>query len=100
MKSTREKIEDAVSATRIAYKSGVVPGAGVTLSDIKTQSTILNKALKAPRSVLTENMGSNVGGTVYDPTEVLIAAIESAVSIACLLIATKGILVTYEGEKL
>lgn len=101
MRSVKEKIDDAVNATKVAYKHGIVPGAGIALSKIKTLSETLNKALKAPKNILKENIGieSNIKEDIHDPTEVLVAGLESAVSIACLLIATKGILVTYEEEK-
>lgn len=95
-----EKIEDAVNATRVAYRGGVVDGAGLELAKIKTSSPILNKALVAPSHTLMENMGlSELKVEVKDPTEVLIAALESAVSIASLLISGKGILVTYQDKR-
>ena len=98
-----EKAEDAVNATRAAYKGGVVPGAGVTLAQIQTSSNILNEALKMPLKTLVENHGGDIEAIdedlIKDPTEVLIAALESAVSIAILLISGKGILVTYQDKR-
>ncbi|MBI2110668.1 chaperonin GroEL [Candidatus Woesearchaeota archaeon] len=102
MKALRAKVEDAVNATRVAYKSGVVKGAGVTLGEVETSSEILNKALKYPHKQLLENMeveSLEVGEDIIDPVEVLIAGVESAVSIVSLLITTKGILVDKEEEK-
>ena len=101
MKALRYKVEDAVNATRVAFKNGVVKGAGVTLKEIKTSSSILNHALEYPHKQLLENMeiaSLEVGEDIIDPVEVLIAGVESAVSIASLLITTKGILVE-ENEK-
>jgi len=101
MKSLRYKVEDAVNATKVAFKNGVVKGAGVTLSEIKTSSGILNAALQYPHKQLLENMeisSLEVGDDIIDPVEVLIAGVESAVSIVSLLITTKGILVE-ENEK-
>lgn len=103
--ATYEKVEDAVNATRVAFRGGVVRGAGVELNNIETSSKILNKALKAPANTLIENLGiMSINGNyavdiVQDPTEVLIAALESAVSIASLLIAGKGILLTYQDKR-
>lgn len=98
--AAHEKIEDAVNATRVAYRGGVVDGAGLELSKIQTSSPILNKALVAPLNALKENMGiSEMVTNVKDPTEVLIAGLESAVSIASLLISGKGILVTYQDKR-
>lgn len=108
------KVEDAINATQAAFKSGVVCGAGLALSRLKTSSLILNEALQAPFKQLKLNMGIDshqqlkgdeainaVTGEighfmqvgVLDPVDVLIAQVESAVSIASLLITTSGILV-------
>lgn len=90
-KTIKAKAEDAVSATREAFKSGVVKGAGITFSSITTSSDILNNALKAPRKQLEENGAEFLDNDVVDPAGVLIAALESAVSIGCGLINTGGI---------
>lgn len=118
-KALKYKVEDVINATKAAMRGGVVPGAGIALSDITTSSPILNKALKAPSKQLHENMGTEdhielkkgeaynvvskekgdyfkVG--VIDPVEVLVAQIESAVSIASILVTSHGILVE-EPEK-
>ena len=90
------KIEDASNAVKVAYKHGIVKGAGVALMNIKTSSEILNKALQYPHRQLIENIGS-LGEfedtSIIDPVQVLIAGLESAVSIACLLCTVKGIIV-------
>lgn len=102
MKALRYKVEDAVNATKVAFKNGVVKGAGVTLGEVETSSEILNKALKYPHKQLLENMeveSLEVGEDIIDPVEVLIAGVESAISIVSLLITTKGILVNKIEEK-
>lgn len=116
-KELKYKVEDAVNATKAAMRSGVVPGAGRALSSIiSTTSPILNNALKSPSRRLFENMGIETmpmkEGEAYnfvtaekgdyfkvgviDPVEVLIAGVESAVSIASVLVTTHGILVEEE----
>ena len=95
MKALFYKVEDAVNATKVAYRNGVVKGAGLALSSIETSSGILNRALKYPHQQLLKNMevdSLEVGEDILDPVEVLIAGVESAVSIVSLLITTKGIL--------
>lgn len=107
-KTLKYKVEDAVNATKSALSGGVVKGAGITLAQISTSSDILNRALRAPMIQIQKNLGWDgevimpnathdplplVGEDVIDPVEVLIAGIESAVSIASLLITTHGILV-------
>lgn len=113
-RALRYKVEDAINAVRSAYRGGVVCGAGLSLARLKTSSPILNEALKYPFKQLMENMGIEdvpelkngealnvvtmksgkyleVG--VIDPVDVLIAGVESAVSIASLLITTSGMIV-------
>lgn len=112
-KALKYKVEDAINATKAALQEGIVAGGGIALRDITTSSKILNRALKYPFKQLMENMGleeidlkpgqaHNVvtGETgpfmkvgVMDPVAVLIAGIESAVSIASILATTHGILV-------
>lgn len=107
------KVDDAVHATQAAFKGGVVSGAGLALTSLKTSSKILNAALQIPFKQLLENTGTEmvrelkpeeainvitgkigkymeVG--VIDPVDVLIAGLESAVSIASLLVTTSGII--------
>lgn len=96
MKALRYKVEDAVNATRVAYKEGVVRGAGIALGSVETSSPILNRALKYPHKQLLKNLEVNsleVGEDIIDPVAVLIAGVESAVSIVSLLVTTKGVLV-------
>lgn len=99
-KSIKMKVEDAINATKIALQDGVVSGAGKIFMDIETSSPILNKALKAPRAKLEENGKEFLDKNVIDPAGVLIAALETASSIACGLLMIEGIIVTKrEDEK-
>lgn len=92
-KALQFKVEDAANAVKVAYKGGVVSGAGQTHASLKTSSEILNKALKYPQKQLEENLGILVvNEDIIDPTEVVIAGVESAVSIASLLLTTTGII--------
>lgn len=115
-RALKYKVEDCVNAVNVAFKGGVVCGGGLALSRIKTSSKILNAALQYPSHQLYENMGFDgeyegpedealnvvtmkqgkfmeVG--VVDPVDVLIAAVESAVSIASVLLTSSGIVVEY-----
>lgn len=117
-KALKYKVEDAVHAVKAAYQGGVVPGGGLGLARIKTSSPILNEALKAPARQLCENMGFDndqeyfdekeawnlitgehgnfVDVGVMDPADVLLAGVESAVSIASILITSKGMIVEHQ----
>ena len=88
----KAKVEDAVSATLVAFRGGIVKGGGMTFNSIKTSSRTLNKALKAPRKQLEANGASFLDKDVFDPTDVLVASLQSAVSIACGLIKMGGII--------
>ena len=113
-KALKYKVEDAVNAVRVAYKGGVVSGGGLGLSAISTTSPLLNAALQRPYQQLMRNMSAelerplkpgealnvvtgkigkwfDVG--VVDPVDVLVAGLESAVSIASLLVTTSGLIV-------
>ena len=115
-KALRYKVEDAINAVQCAFRGGVVAGGGFALASLETSSPLLNEALKRPHMQLAENVGldaipgasvkkgiaynvvTNEAGDfrkvgVMDPVEVLLAAVESAVSIACVLVTMKGIIV-------
>ncbi len=120
-KALQRKVENAVNATKSAYRHGVVAGGGFTLASIKTSSPILNRALKMPAKHLLSNMGNDVFELdslakdeafnvvtgeignfmevgVVDPVEVLTAGVESAKSIACVLLTACGIIVEVPKE--
>ena len=118
-KALKYKIEDAVNATKSALNGGIVCGSGIALSQVKTSSEILNKALQQPFRQLRENIGVDnielkpgeaynavtdekgdyMKVVVIDPVEVLIAGIDSAVSIASMLVTTHGILCEIPDKK-
>jgi chaperonin GroEL len=119
-KALKYKVEDAVHAVKSAYQSGVVCGAGLSLERLETSSPILNEALKCPARQLRENMdmtdevelkdgealnmvtgkkGKFLDVGVVDPVEVLIAGIESAVSISTMLLTSHGMIVEHQKEE-
>jgi chaperonin GroEL len=98
-RSIKVKVEDSVNATKVAFRKGIVRGGGKTFEEISTSSEVLNNALKAPRKILEENGKEFLNDNVFDPTEVLVASLESAVSIACGLIETGGIVSVKREEK-
>jgi chaperonin GroEL len=90
MKEKKDRIDDAVAATKAAVEEGIVPGGGVALiqamtaldglnleGDEKTGVMILRKAMEAPLFAIAENAGrkgdvivegvkSGAGKTGYD----------------------------------
>jgi chaperonin GroEL len=81
MKSKKEALEDAISATKAAVAEGIVPGGGLALlraidavereeskceGDERTGLQILKRALEAPTRQLAENSGVDGGVVVHD----------------------------------
>jgi chaperonin GroEL len=79
MKSRKEALEDAISATRAAMSEGIVPGGGLTLlraiaavereepqcdGDERTGLRILKRALEAPARQIADNSGADAGVVV------------------------------------
>jgi chaperonin GroEL len=79
MKSRKEALEDAISATKAAMAEGIVPGAGLTLlraidaldreeaqcdGDERTGVRILKRALEAPTRQIAENSAVDGGVAV------------------------------------
>lgn len=90
-KGIKAKVENAVNSAQIAFRGGVVSGAGKTLADIKTSSDLLNRALRAPREQLEANGAMYLDEGTVDPTEVVITALQAGVSIASGLLEMGGI---------
>src|SRR6185369_776809 len=74
-KELKQRVEDAVAATRAAMEEGIVPGGGIALfnvtlhlkqangSDVaKAAHTILMRALEAPIVAITTNSGESATG--------------------------------------
>lgn len=97
-KGIKAKVENAVNSTQIAFRGGVVKGAGKSLCDIETSSALLNMALKAPRKQLELNGKKYLDEDTVDPTDVVIIALETAVSIASGLLTIGGIIVPKREE--
>lgn len=91
-RSIKTKLDDAIHATKLAYKEGKILGGGIALASVTSGSEILDIALKYPQRVLEENGKKYITKDVYDATGVVIVALESAVSVAASLITTGGII--------
>ena len=66
LKEKKDRIEDAIYATKAAYKEGIVPGGGVALLNASTLITaknkgeeVLLKSITAPYKTILENAGLN-----------------------------------------
>ncbi len=75
-KELKQRVEDAVSATRAAMEEGIVPGGGIALFNVgsaamsatseagKAAITILQHALRAPLTAILENSGENADSMI------------------------------------
>jgi len=68
-KELKQRVEDAVAATRAAMEEGIVPGGGIALFNIEIEEAnepvknaanlILMTAIRAPLKAIIENSGEN-----------------------------------------
>ena len=109
LKEKKDRVEDAIYATKAALKEGIVPGGGIALLNAKQKIStsdagkVLLNALTAPYKVIMDNAGLNlsmamkegygcnvVNGTfvkmidegIIDPVLVTKSALKNAVSVA------------------
>lgn len=75
-KELKQRVEDAVSATRAAMEEGIVPGGGMALFGVELKESdnaigkaareILNKTLSAPIRAIVENSGQSAERVVAE----------------------------------
>jgi len=139
MKAKKDKIEDALNATKAAVEEGIVAGGGVALvrtlsaldsvkvdDDEKIGIKILRRALEEPLRQIAQNAGKDgavvaaevkkgTGGFGYnaatdeyvdlikagiiDPTKVVRAALQHAVSAASMLLTTEAVVTDLPEKK-
>jgi len=115
MKEKKDRVEDAIYATKAALQEGIVPGGGVALLNASEKITakavgeeILLKAIKAPYSVILDNAGiqtsvpmqegeginvitgdlvNMIDAGVIDPVLVTKSALKNAVSVVSTIIS-------------
>ncbi len=117
LKEKRDRVEDAICATKAAIKEGIVPGGGIALlnaaNNIKPKSIpeeVLLSAIKAPFNVILSNAGINdyeapkvkgrglnvvtgetvsmVKSGIIDPLLVTKSALQNAASVATTILST------------
>ncbi|MEK7062159.1 MAG: TCP-1/cpn60 chaperonin family protein, partial [Patescibacteria group bacterium] len=80
-KELKQRVEDAVAATRAAMEEGIVPGGGIALFNVYVKrmnmkkeegsvvlaaETILNKTLQAPIAAIIGNSGESTGAIIKE----------------------------------
>ena len=122
MKEKKDRVDDALAATRAAVEEGIVPGGGVALirasanldkmvglnEDETTGIAIVRRAVEEPLRQIIANAGGEgaiigynartekyeklYSAGVIDPTKVTRIAIENAASIAAMLLTTECVI--------
>ena len=115
LKEKRDRVEDAIFATKAALKEGIIPGGGVALlnasqkiSSDNVGETVLLNAIKAPYNTILENAGIDnytplhegngidvisghdvdmVYAGIIDPVLVTKSALKNAVSVVSTIIS-------------
>ena len=77
LKEKRDRVEDAIHATKAALKEGIIPGGGIALLNAASKITpanlgeeILLKAIKAPYNIILENAGLK-----HDPDKEMVTGV-------------------------
>jgi chaperonin GroEL len=115
LKEKKDRVEDAIYATKAAYKEGIVAGGGVTLLNAANKIKPANKgeealleAIKAPYHTILENAGipityskvknrgidvntgkevNMISAGIIDPVLVTKSALKNAVSVVTTIIS-------------
>ena len=116
LKEKKDRVEDAIHATKAAYKEGIIPGGGVALlnaaNSVKSKNKgeeILLKSIKAPFNTILENANLNtdlhlnrkgwgidvttgkpvnmIKAGIIDPVLVTKSALKNAVSVVTTIIS-------------
>lgn len=115
MLERKDRVEDALNATKAAMREGIVKGGGITLHNIASSmlttgtwnklfnrnkltrgELILYKAIQSPMETIFDNAGGafKIADNVFDPAMATRVALENAVSVASTLLTTECV-ITY-----
>jgi chaperonin GroEL len=125
LKEKRDRVEDAICATKAAIKEGIVPGGGISLLNASTEiksvskfENILLQAIKAPYRTILENAGLKYEGDfpegyglnvvtgetvdmvksgIIDPLLVTKSALINAASVATTILSTDCVINNMRG---
>ena len=121
LKEKKDRIEDAIYATKAALKEGIVPGGGIALMDASTKISakavgeeILLKAIQSPFYTILDNAGIDypdyeevegeginvvteervdmISAGIIDPVLVTKSALKNAVSVVTTIISADCII--------
>ena len=92
VKEKKDRVEDALNATRAAVEEGIVPGGGVALLRAKKAvgKIMENKSETFGFDAQREEYVDLVDNGIVDPAKVVRAALQDAASVAGLLVTTEA----------
>ena len=108
MKEKKDRVDDALCATRAAIEEGIVPGGGVAFirsleslenlegenADETTGIKIVKRAIEEPLRQIVENESG-----IIDPAKVCRVALENAASIAGMFLTTECVICDAKEDK-
>jgi len=125
LKEKRDRVEDAICATKAAIKEGIVPGGGISLLNASTEikpdskfENVLLQAIKAPYETILKNAGLEYKGDfpegyglnvvtgetvdmvksgIIDPLLVTKSALINAASVATTILSTDCVINNMRG---
>ena len=90
----KDKVEDAINATKAAGEEGTVKGGGLALKEIseRLEGNILSDCITAPYEQIQANAGGylEIPDNIIDPVKVTRSALENACSLAGTLITAES----------
>ncbi len=120
MKEKKDRVDDAIRATKAAISEGIVPGGGTSFLRVLTSNSVINKTLSRPLKQLCENAGVDfesikeqvlkdenwgvgynvktnkiedlIKSGIIDPVKVLRCSIENAASAATTILTTESLI--------
>ena len=121
LKEKKDRVEDAIYATKAALQDGIVPGGGIALLDASnklsynnTGEKVLMKAIKAPFKIILENAGienmeiegsagkgvdvttgnvvNMIKAGIIDPALVTKTALKNAISVVTTIISADAVI--------
>ncbi|PLU82571.1 molecular chaperone GroEL, partial [Sinorhizobium medicae] len=92
VKEKKDRIDDALNATRAAVQEGIVPGGGVALLRSSVGKILEKDTDDFGYNAQTGEYGDMIAMGIIDPVKVVRTALQDAASVASLLITTEAMI--------
>jgi len=88
VKEKKDRVDDAMHATKATVEEGIVPGGGVAL--LRAKAALANKSQTFGFDAQTEQYVDMLSAGIVDPAKVVRVALQDAASIAGLMVTTEA----------